>query len=199
MKKVLVVYSSLNQADGNSTKIAQTYLSALKASQSVTVTERDLVEMSLPHLSAKEMQAWSVAASQRNADQQALAAMSDTLVAEVQAADEIILAVPMYNFGIPSLLKAWLDRIARAGVTFRYTENGPVGLLEEKTVTVLAARGGMYAGTDKDRQSAYLQHFFSFIGIDDVRMVYAEGLAMGDTAARQGFDHANAKIIELTA
>lgn len=199
MKNVLMVYSSLNQQEGNSTQVAHSYLAALRQRQQVQVSERDLVDMELGHLSAEEMQAWATAPDDRSDRQHKLAQVSDMFIEEVQVADEIVLAVPMYNFGVPSILKAWFDRLARAGVTFNYTENGPVGLLENKKVTVLAARGGVYQGTEMDTQSAYLRHFFGFIGIDDVRIVYAEGLAMGEQAAREGFAAANEKIIELTA
>ena len=199
MKNVLVVYSSLNQNEGNSTRLTNSYLEALRQHQEVQVSSRDLVEMGLGHLTAEEMQAWGTAEEDRTDKQRTLAQISDKLVEEVQAADEIVLAVPMYNFGVPSILKAWFDRIARAGVTFNYTENGPVGLLKDKQVTVLAARGGVYHGTELDTQSAYLRHFFAFIGIDDIRMIYAEGLAMGEDTAQKSFAQANEKIIELTA
>lgn len=128
-----------------------------------------------------------------------LAGISDRLIEEVQAADENVLAVLMYNFGVPSILKAWFDRIARAGAAFNYTENGPLGLLDNKQVTVMAAWGGVYEGSERDTQSTYLRHFLNFIGIKDIRFVYAEGLAMGEEAARKGSAAANEKIIELTA
>ena len=104
----------------------------------------------------------------------------------------------MYNFGIPSSLKAYFDRVAGAGITFKYTETGPVGLLENKSALVFAARGGVYAGSDFDTQSPYLKHFLNFIGISDVNFVYAEGLNMGEEQATSAFAKANEKIIELT-
>jgi FMN-dependent NADH-azoreductase len=118
--------------------------------------------------------------AERSEAQAALAKVSDTYVAQVQAADTIVLGVPMYNFGVPSALKAWIDRIARAGVTFKYTDTGPVGLLSDKKIIVAAARGGMYAGTPADTQTPYLTSFFNFLGLTDIEFVYAEGLAMGD-------------------
>ncbi|MEW9797011.1 FMN-dependent NADH-azoreductase [Alteromonas sp. CYL-A6] len=199
MKNVLVVYSSLNPQAGNSTKLAAQYVDALKQKGDVKIVERDLMASSLDHLSAEEMGAWMTPEEQRTDAQRALAAVSESLIEEVKQADEIVLAVPMYNFGVPSVLKAWFDRIARAGITFRYTENGPVGLLENKTATVLAARGGMYAGTPKDSQTTFIKDFLAFIGITDVRFVYAEGLAMGEETASKAFSQANEKIIELTA
>ncbi len=199
MRHVLAITSSLNKAQGNSNKLLASYLEGLQEKPDVSVITRDLAEDNLPHLTAEEMQSWMTPADERTEEQSALAALSDNLVEEVQSADEIVIGVPMYNFGIPSVLKAWIDRIARAGVTFRYTENGPVGLLENKTVTILAARGGQYSGTEFDTQSQYLKHFFAFVGITDVQFVYAEGLALGEESAKSAFEAANQKIIELTA
>ena len=100
----------------------------------------------------------------------------------------------MYNFAISSQLKNWIDAIARAGVTFRYTENGPEGLLKGRKVFVACARGGRYRGTPADTQTPYLQTVLGFVGLTDVRFVYAEGLNMGEEAARQGFAEAEADI-----
>jgi FMN-dependent NADH-azoreductase len=118
--------------------------------------------------------------AERSPEQQDLTALSDTLIAEVQNADTIVIGMPMYNFGTPSHFKAWVDHIARAGVTFRYTENGPEGLLIGKRVVVLVASGGIYKGTDNDSLTPYLTTFFNFLGIQQVNFIYAEGLAMGD-------------------
>ena len=103
---------------------------------------------------------------------------SDALIDELKRSDVIVVGLPMYNFGVPSTLKAYFDHIARAGVTFRYTEKGPVGLLTGKKAYVFATRGGLYAGTPLDTQSAYVRDFLRFLGIDDVEFVYAEGLAI---------------------
>lgn len=198
MKKVLVIQSSLQHENGNSTKLTNTYIDALNQKGDVEVVVRNIAQDDLPHLTGEEMGAWMTAPEDRDEKQQALAAISDNLVEEVKAADEIVLGVPMYNFGIPSILKAWIDRVARAGVTFRYTENGPQGLLDSaKKVVVLGARGGIYQGTEYDTQSLYLTHFFNFVGLTDVNFVYAEGLSMGEEAAEKSFSAANEKIIEL--
>jgi FMN-dependent NADH-azoreductase len=103
----------------------------------------------------------------------------------------------MYNFDSPSVLKAFFDRIARAGITFSYTENGPVGLIKDKKVFVLAARGGKYEGTAMDTQSAYLSNFLAFLGMDNVEFAYAEGLAMGEESVSHSFSLFNEKISEL--
>ncbi|SVE23720.1 uncharacterized protein METZ01_LOCUS476574, partial [marine metagenome] len=143
MKKVLAIFSSLNGNQGNSSKLANEYLSKIENDGSVHINRVDVASLALPHLTSEEMQAWMTEASERNESQQALAKVSDDIVEAIKAADEIVLAVPMYNFGIPSSLKAYFDRIARAGITFKYTETGPVGLLENKSATVFAARGGV--------------------------------------------------------
>ena len=199
MKNVLVIKSSLNSESGNSSKLAKDFVAALESKHQISVTNRNLSDMNLPHLSSEEMQAWMTPDEDRTSEQKSLAAISQSIVDEVLAADEIVLAVPMYNFGIPSVLKAWIDRLARAGITFTYTENGPQGLLSNKQVTVLAARGGIYQGTQLDTQTQYIKNFFSFLGLDNTQFVYAEGLAMGDEAATSAFKSANEKIMELIA
>ncbi|MBT3136227.1 NAD(P)H-dependent oxidoreductase [Alteromonas sp. ALT199] len=198
MKSVLAIFSSLSDEQGNSSKIANEYLSKIESDDSVRINRVDVASLALPHLTGAEMQAWMTEAAERDESQQALAKISDDIVKAVKAADEIVLAVPMYNFGIPSSLKAYFDRIARAGITFKYTETGPIGLLENKTARVFAARGGVYAGSDFDTQTPYLKHFLNFIGISDIKFVYAEGLNMGEEQANKAFAGASEKIIELT-
>ena len=130
-------------------------------------------------------------------EQQAVVDYSDGLVDELQRADTLVLGLPMYNFGVSSQLKAYFDHVARAGVTFRYTEDGPVGLLTSKKAYVLATRGGRYAGTPLDSQTAFVRAFLAFIGITDVTFVYAEGLAMGEDQKRQAINDAHRQIADL--
>jgi FMN-dependent NADH-azoreductase len=115
----------------------------------------------------------------------------------LKEADVVVIGVPMYNFGIPSTLKAYFDHIARAGVTFRYTEKGPVGLLTGKKAYVFAARGGLYAGTPRDTQTPYLRDVLSFLGMSDVQFVFAEGLAMESAAKEQAVAKASAQAEAL--
>ncbi|MCY7297325.1 FMN-dependent NADH-azoreductase [Alteromonas sp. a30] len=197
MKKLLVVYSSLNGLDGNSSKLARQFVNQFNHNLDCEIETLNLIDENLPHLTSEEMQAWMVEPEQRTEHQAALAAVSDAYIEQVKKADVIVIASPMYNFGIPSILKAWFDRVARAGVTFRYTENGPVGLLGDKKVYVASARGGIYQGTENDVQTPYLSKFLGFIGIDDVEFIYAEGLNMGEEAAKSGWDESSKKIIEL--
>jgi len=178
MSSILFIKSSLNGEQGQSNQLGQALVSQLTTDPTVKVVERDLAADNLPHLSQTEMAAWMTEAKDRTAQQADLAATSDNLIAELQESDTIVIGMPMYNFGIPSTFKAWVDRVARAGITFRYTEQGPVGLLTNKKVIVVAARGGIYAGTEKDSQTQYLKDFLAFIGIKDVTFIYAEGLNM---------------------
>lgn len=194
MKNILVINSSISGANGNSTKLVQHLLAQLPQAQ---VTEIDLGAKPLPHLEMAEIGAWMTPAAERSAEQQALAAHSDDLIAKVQAADAVIFGVPMYNFALPSQLKALLDRLARAGVTFKYTETGPVGLLQDKPVIFALARGGVYANTPADSQVPFLKTFFNFIGLTQLHFVYAEGLNMGPDAAEKGISAAQQQLTEL--
>lgn len=178
MNNILFIKSSLNGEQGKSNILAQELKEKLAASSDVKIVERDLAKDSLSHLTQPEMAAWATAEDQRNEEQRQLVQISDELIAQVNASDTIVLAMPMYNFGVPSTFKAWADRVARAGVTFRYTEKGPVGLIKNKKVLVIATRGGIHAGTSSDSQSQFLKDYFAFLGIEDINFIYAEGLNM---------------------
>lgn len=197
MKKVLTLNTGLNGTSGKSNKLVQDFVSRLKIQEQVSVTERDLAVDDINHLNLNEMQSWMTPENERSNEQAKLALISDTLIAELENSDVIVIGMPMYNFGAPSVFKSWIDRVARAGKTFRYTENGPVGLLNNKKVYVLATRGGLYAGTPKDTQTQYIKDVFAFIGIEDVEFVYAEGLAMGEESAKNALEQAEQKIVEL--
>lgn len=197
MKNVLLINSSLNGEQGNSHLLSEQFIAELTQKTELAVTRRDLAANPLPHLTQTEMSAWMTAPSERSDEQNALATISDELVAELQNNKLIVMGVPMYNFAIPSTLKAWIDRVARAGITFKYTETGAVGLVENTKVVILAARGGMYLGTDMDTQTKYLKDFFAFLGITDVDFIYAEGLNM--PGAEQSKDTANKEISDYVS
>jgi FMN-dependent NADH-azoreductase len=197
MKKVLVLNSSLNGENGNSTKLTNTFVSQLTEKDQVTITQRDLSSNAIDHLTQTEMAAWMTDANERSDEQKALAAISDELIGELNDNDLIVIGMPMYNFGIPSTFKAWIDRIARAGITFKYTEQGAVGLVENKKVVVLAARGGVYQGSDIDTQTKYLKDVLGFVGMTDVDFIYAEGLAM--PGAEQSLEAAQENIKKFVA
>jgi FMN-dependent NADH-azoreductase len=163
------------------------------------LTLRDLSRTPHPHLDESTLQALFMPADQRTPQHTERIALDDTLIAEVQAADVLVLGVPMYNFGVPAQLKNWIDAIARAQVTFRYTANGPEGLLKGKKVFVALTRGGLYRNTPTDTQVPYLKTIFGFLGMTDVQFVYAEGLAMGPEAEQSALASAQSQIEELVA
>jgi FMN-dependent NADH-azoreductase len=192
---ILQINASPRRGDANSTKLAKQVSERLQASHAdATLTVRDLGEQPVTVLDETALGALFTPADQRSAEQAAVVAEYDALIAEVQSHDAIVLGVPMYNFGVPVQLKAWIDAIARAGVTFRYTEKGPEGLLKGKTVYVALARGGLYRDTPNDSQVPYLKTVLGFLGLTDVRFIYAEGLNMGPEAAAKGFAQAEADL-----
>lgn len=178
MNSILLIKSSLNGEQSHSNTLSQSLVKQLNVKGNVTIVRRDLAKDNLPHLTQAEMGAWMTDIAQRSQEQTDLATISDDLIEELKNSDTIVVAMPMYNFGVPSTFKAWVDRVARAGITFQYTENGPAGLLKDKTVIVVASRGGIYAGTQKDSQTQYLKDVFSFMGMEDITFIYAEGLNM---------------------
>lgn len=169
------------------------------AGTAVTVVVRDLAANPLPHLTAERFAAFTTPAEQRTPEQARIAAESDALIAELRAADVVVIGLPMYNFGVPSTLKTYFDHVARAGVTFRYTEQGPQGLLTGKTVYVVATRGGKYSGTPQDLQSAYVRQFLGFLGLADVEFIYAEGLALGPESRAVAIEQASRRLEQLAA
>lgn len=195
--RALVITSSILAENGASNALANRFIEQANASNDIEVTQRDVVKNALPHLDISELGAWQVAAAERNAEQQALAACSDELLAELRANDVLVIAVPMYNLGIPSQLKAWFDRVLRAGETFRYTESGPQGLVEGKRAIILAARGGQNAGTELDSQTPHLKTMLGLMGIKEVDVVYAEGLNLGEQQREAAIKEAFQAIDQL--
>jgi len=147
-----------------------------------TVTTRDLAA-GVPLIDEVWVGANFTPADARSDDQRQALALSDTLIAELNAADTIVIGLPIYNFGVPAALKAWVDLVARAGVTFTYTETGPKGALEGKRAILVMASGGVPAGSPVDYATTYMKHVLGFIGITDVEIVAAEALAVDAEAA----------------
>jgi len=200
MKNLLQLNSSIFSSGGQSTQLADQFVAAWRANQpDAQVTVRDLAQQPLPHLDAQRVLAFFAQPETRTPDQQIFVAESDALIDELKQAEIIVIGLPMYNFGIPSVLKAYFDQIARAGVTFRYTENGPEGLLTDKKAYVFATRGGQYAGTPLDSQTGYVRNFLGFLGITDVEFIYAEGLNMGDLNKEAALAEAQQQIAKLVA
>jgi len=200
MSKVLVLNSSALGGASVSNQLVQDVLAELRARDPrLIVTVRDLGANPIPHLNSDSATALRGAAP-RNEAQAAAQELSDTLIAELKAADTIVIGAPMYNFGIPSTLKAWFDYVLRAGITFRYTEAGPVGLLEGKRAIVIESRGGYYSeGATKvlDSQEPHLKTLLGFVGIKDTTFIRVEKLAFGPEARRQAFDGARAQLGQL--
>jgi FMN-dependent NADH-azoreductase len=195
MRTLLVIRSSLFNGSGQSSRLTDEFVKLWKANHpDGRVLCRDLAADPVPHLNAETFSGFQADAANRSPAQQAAVAVSDSLIAELKQADEVVIGLPMYNFSVPSTFKAWMDYVARAGVTFRYTERGPEGLIDDKPLHVLCARGGEYAGTPADTQSPLIESFFGMLGIGDVRFVYAEGLALGEQAREQAMDSAFSKI-----
>jgi FMN-dependent NADH-azoreductase len=198
MTQVLKLNTSLYSEDGQSSRLAAQFVDALRERDpALELTERDLAREPVPHLDAGRFAAFLAKPADRTDAQRAIAAYSDALIGALRAADVLVLGLPMYNFGIPSQLKAYFDHVARAGVTFRYTETGPVGLLAGKKAYVFATRGGMYAGTPRDTQTAYVRDFLAFLGITEVEFVYAEALAIGPAQRESSLAQARAAIQTL--
>ncbi|NOI79391.1 FMN-dependent NADH-azoreductase [Vibrio tubiashii] len=160
------------------------------------IIERDLAANPVPVLDM------SVATALRGGDelsdeQQAALALSDQLIEELKAADQLVIAAPMYNFMVPTQLKNWFDIIARAGVTFTYTENGPVGLIENKKAIVVTTRGGIHKDSPRNSIESYVTTMLGFIGITEVEFVYAEALNMGEETAQAAREDALKQLVSL--
>lgn len=198
--KILQINSSARRAASHSTRLANRLVERLRqADAESTLTVRDLNDVPHPVLDEAALGALFSPADQRTPEQSARVALDDVLIAEIQAADVVVLGVPMYNFGVPAPLKNWIDAISRAGATFRYTEKGPEGLLTGKKVYVALTRGGKYRNTPADTQVPYLKTVFTFLGLADVRFVYAEGLAMGSDAEQTAIASAYEQIEEAVS
>lgn len=198
MSRVLVIESSARQQGSVSRELTQQFIDNWKATNPADqIQVRDVAANPLPHLDLTLLGGWMTPAEQQSDAEKAALARSNELTEELLAADVLVLAAPMYNFAIPSTLKAWLDHVLRAGVTFKYTETGPQGLLTGKRAIVLTARGGIYAGSALDHQEPYLRQALAFIGIHDVQFIHAEGMNMGGEFVEKGLAQAKAKLAEL--
>ena len=195
---LLQINTSLFSNSGQSTRLADQFVAGRQAADpGLDVVVRDLAREPVPYLTAERFQAFLAKPEARTPAQNAIVDESDTLIDELKAADIVVIGLPMYNFGVPSQLKSYFDHVARAGVTFRYTEKGPVGLLAGKKAYVFATRGGLYAGTPRDVETSYVRQFLEFVGITDVEFVYAEGLAISETSKQAALARAANTIERL--
>jgi FMN-dependent NADH-azoreductase len=200
---ILQINSSARADGSHSTRLAGTVVDRLRAAaadgEAVAVTIRDLGQTPHPELNEATLQALFTPPESRTPQQAARVALDDALIAELQAADVVVLGVPMYNFGVPAALKNWIDAISRAKVTFQYTANGPEGLLKGKKIYIVLTRGGQYRNTPSDTQVPYLRTVLSFLGMTDIQFIYAEGLALGADAEQQSLASARQQIEAVLA
>ncbi|CAM3693538.1 FMN-dependent NADH-azoreductase [Roseateles saccharophilus] len=181
-----------------STRLANELSAGLRAANpAATLTVRDFAVNPLPVLDEAGLGALFTPVDARTPEQTERVALNDQLIAELFAADAIVIGAPMINFSISAQLKNWIDAIARAGVTFKYGESGPVGLVTGKKVYVVSSRGGIHRDQPRDQVVSYLRTVLAFLGMTDVEFIYAEGLNMGPEAADRGLSAARAQISEL--
>lgn len=176
--QILHIQSSILAENSQSRALAHQLIQHLseQASTPVTLDSKDLAQDPIAHLETRHVQAFHTPAAERTPEQAKLVAISDALIEEVRQADLLVIDLPMYNFNIPSQLKAYFDQLARAGVTFAYTPEGPKGLLADKPVYLVATRGGFYKDMGLDYQVPYVTAFLRLLGLTQVHTLYAEGL-----------------------
>ncbi len=194
MSRVLALKSSILGDYSQSNKLVEDFIKNVDQDK---LTVRDLAANPLPVLDFAVATALR-ATEDLSQEQQAVVDLSDTLIEEVKAADTLVIAAPMYNFTIPTQLKNWIDLIARAGVTFKYTENGVQGLIEGKKAIVVTTRGGIHKDSPTDNVTPYLRTVLGFVGITDVEFVYAEALNMGEDAASKGISEAQSQLATMS-
>lgn len=200
MSSILLVTSSPRGAESLSNSVASKFAEDLKAQSGGAIVHRNLADSPLAHVDGTFTTAIRKPADDRTAEEAAAAAISDELVAELMAADTIVIGTGLINFNIYSSLKSWIDHIARAGVTFKYTENGPVGLAAGKKAYLVLAAGGVYSSgpaVAMNHAEPYLKTVLGFLGIELVETIYVEGLAYGPEAAEKAIAAAHAKAEEL--
>ncbi len=200
MTTLLHLDSSIFGKQGESAQLAAEFIDRWQEVQPETkVIKRDLAANPLPHLDAVAVTGFMTAEDERTTEQSEAVKRSDELLEELFDADVLVIGLPLYNLGVPSTLKSWIDQVARAGKTFRYTENGAEGLIPGKKVYVFASRGGQYEGTSMDTQTPYIRHIFGLMGVTDVEFVHAEGLNMGAEVRDAAVEAAKQRIQSLAA
>ncbi len=176
MSTILHITASIRNGESVSRGLGNKLVEGLAAKQGAEVVTRDLSRNDIPFIDAERFAANLAPFAERSPEQHELAKIADELIEELEAADTIVFSVPVYNFSVPATVKAWADLVARAGTTFRYTENGPEGLLTGKKVYITAASGGTAMGSEIDFMSPWLKFFLGFLGMKDVELVAADGI-----------------------
>ena len=197
MSTILHITASIRGDESVSRSLGTRLVEGLAASKNATVVTRDLSKNDIPFVDAERFAANLAPYAERSSEQHELAKVADELIGELQDADTIVFSVPVYNFSVPATVKAWADLVARAGTTFRYTENGPEGMLTRKKVYVTAASGGTPLGSEIDFMSPWLKFFLGFLGMTDVELVAADGI-MGE-GGEEKIAEAHQEIEKLAA
>ncbi len=197
--KVLHIDASARGMDSESRKLSHHFITGWRSTHPEdAIITRDITENPLPHIDSSTLGSLMIAADERSPEQRVDAKRVDDLVNEFIAADVLVLGVPMYNFGIPSTLKAWVDHISIAGRTFEYTANGPKGLVKGTKVYLISTRGGIYGESPMDHQVNYLKTLLGFLGIDDIEVIQAEGLNLSPEERDSSITAALSKIEAIT-
>lgn len=178
-QKILRIDASMRKNGSYSRTLGHRLIAQLKSKTSSTVKERDLAD-GIPFINEAWIEANFTDVAQRTAEQRAVLSFSDALISELKNADTVVIGLPIYNFSVPAAFKAWLDQVARSNVTFRYGDNGPEGLLEDKKTYVIISSGGTQLGSDIDYVSDYIHHILSFIGIRDVTIIDSSGIGRNE-------------------
>lgn len=203
MANLLHINSSVRNTGSLSRQLTGEFLAKWRvAHPDDVIVERDLAQQQLPHLDEQMLGAFFTLPAERTSEQKQTVQLSEQLIAELFAADVIVIGAPMYNFSISSGLKAWIDHVARAGLTFKYGETGPVGLVTGKKVYVFTSRGGVYSsgpGKAMDFHETYLRAVLGFIGLSDITFIHTEGVAMGAAAVDQALTQSRSTMTELLA
>lgn len=183
--RILRIDASSRYEGSVTRQLANDFVEKLRANhQAIEVERYDLAQANLPFINDEWIAANFTQVDQRTEVQKEKLAQSDELIKQLQEADILVFGVPMYNFGVPAALKAWIDLVARAGLTFRYTENGPIGLLQNKKAYLVLASGGTPIGSSIDFTSGYLRHVLGFLGIHDVELISAERINANGSASK---------------
>lgn len=197
MSTILHITASIRGEESVTRTLSNRLVDGLAANSGAAVITRDLAANDLPYIDADRFAAHLTPYADRTPDQTDLATIADTLIEELQQADTIVFSVPIYNFSVPATVKAWADLVARAGTTFNYTANGPVGALDGKKAYITAASGGTPVGSEMDFMTPWLTFFLGFLGIKDVELVAADGI-MGE-GGEEKIAAAKAEIEKLAA
>jgi len=199
-RKILHIDASAQGERSESMRLSNDFIQHWKTQHpNDEIIQRDIVDNPLPHINGRILGSMMTPVEQRTSEQNVAAGQYEELVREFLDADVLVLGVPMYNFTIPSTLKAWIDHITVPGKTFEYTAEGPVGLISGKEVYILSTRGGFYKDSPMDHQVSYLQTLFNFLGLEDIHVIQAEGLNISPETRDQSIEAAQLQIQETLA